>query len=273
MSENQIKELYYSNGHDVFGPVSFDEFCKNRYYKSTMIWYEGLPGWINIADCKELEHLIGTMSSAYIDQAIPNSLNTVTPPLSKTTYSRKADFSRYVAVILVLTGILFFLAIQYFTTSMESERLETLAATMKDSLNPAVKQIAQTAGMESEKKTYRINWQQFIKAAPSELRKVEIGGIKDLSIALLNNSPFFVDSVRVKLNYIKANGDVYQSELLRFDNIDAKGKKELFAPDSKRGVRVDCVIEALYSSEMNLCLDKTSKQYTDKPGEDVHLCK
>ncbi len=273
MSENQIKELYYSNGHDVFGPVSYDEFCRNRYYKSTMIWYEGLSGWINIADCRELEHLIGTMSSTFIDNPIPNTLNTVTPPLSKKMKSAKSDFSRYIAIVLVLTGILFFLSIQYLSTSLEAERLETLAASMKDSLNPVVTQIAQTAGMESEKKTYRMNWQQFIKAAPSELRKVEIGGIKDLSIALNNSSPYFVDSVRVKLNYIKANGDVYQSEELRFDNIAAKSKKELFAPDSKRGVRVDCVIEAVYSSEMNLCLDKASKQYTDKPGEDVYLCK
>jgi len=277
-----MKEIFYSNGVDIFGPVSLEEFCKNRYYKSTLIWYEGLPAWVNIGDCDDLKHLIGTMSTPSLNNNTPHSLPNLTPPLNKAGLPERGNNKKYVAVVMILFVLLLLLIAYYFNTKVNpaSEPLPPVSqdttivsdTIVLDSNAMREAEIVKKAQAEAEMKTYRINWEKFITAMPNDYKQKEIGGIDDLKIIVNNNSPYKIDNMKVKVSYVKSNGANYQTELMEFDNIEANDKKELFAPKSDRGVKVSCTIVAIKSHAMNICLDKKDKNYAKQTGEDPFKC-
>jgi len=65
-----------------------------------------------------------------------------------------------------------------------------------------------------------------------------LGGIKGLKVTVTNNSDYLVDIVRVKVTYFKAYGDVYKTETLHFNRLNAHSTQTLDAPDSDRGIKV-----------------------------------
>lgn len=277
-----MKELFYSNGIDIFGPVDIEEFSKNRYYKSTLIWYEGLSGWINIADCQELKHLIGTMSTPSIDTGLQHSLPNATPPLTQQKQDKVNGIKRYLVIASALVLLLVLLTVYYFNTkSMDAATTEPsngmVMSTPNDSTPMDTAKLrqakAETAiALNAEIKTYRLNWSKFIIATTNDYSANELGGISDLKIILKNNCPFKIDHAQVQVNYLKANGTVYHTERLDFDNLDAKTSKELFAPNSDRGVTVACSILVVKSADLNLCYDKTANNFKSLTGEDPYRC-
>jgi hypothetical protein len=276
-----MKEIFYSNGVDIFGPVTTEEFCKNRYYKSTLIWYEGLNGWVNIGDCEDLRHLVGTMSTPALDSGTPHSLPNLTPPLTKKT-KVKGGNRKYVIMALLLFLILMALIAYYFNSRIDktenvvppvvADTVVIVDTAILDSSLMREKAAIEKTRLETEMKTYRMNWEKFITAVPNDYKQKEIGGIDDLKVIVRNNSPYKIDNLVVKVSYVKANGDNYQTEMMEFDNIDANGSKELFAPKSDRGVKVSCSIMSVKSTAMNLCLDKRDKNFAKKKGEDPFMC-
>jgi hypothetical protein len=113
-----------------------------------------------------------------------------------------------------------------------------------------------------------LNWSKFITAGPNDFKSNLLVGIEDLKITVNNNSPYLLDSMRVKVAYLKANGDIYQTEILEFENVDPNGSKSLYAPNSNRGVKVSCTVISVHSNAMKLCYDKKNKG----TGEDPYLC-
>jgi hypothetical protein len=271
-----MKALFYSNGMDVFGPVSIEEFSKNRYYKSTLIWHEGLTGWMPIGDFQELKHLIGTMSAPTLDTVIQQSVAGQTPPLSKMQPApAKSNTTKFAVatIVVIILGSLFpayyFSGISILNGDTKTSSVNALLGNTVLNANPPHQaEIIQAASNETEMKTYRMNWTKFILAEPNDFKSNLLVGIEDLKITVKNNSPYLLDSMQVKVDYLKANGDTYQSEILEFENVDANGTKTLYAPNSNRGVKVSCTIVFLHSNAMKMCYDKKDK----KTGEDPYLC-
>lgn len=270
MSKNSVIVLYYSNGIDVFGPIHKDDFSKNKYYKSTLIWYEGLDNWIPIDECEEFKHLIGSMPTPLLNSAALLAKDDISPPLSKKATVTQSSGFRNKAIYFVIIALLLLLSayLLNMNTEMNSSPIPVSDTTLTDSAEASI--IKETE-IEVEKKTYRINWTKFINVTTNDFKKNEIGGIKDLKVFLNNNTPYGLDSVKVKVDYIKSNGEVYQTETMRFDLVLAKNKKELFAPNSKRGVDVKCRIVAVYSSEMEFCYQQ-SKVESEMKSEDPYRC-
>jgi hypothetical protein len=279
-----MKEIFYSNGIDIFGPVSLHEFSQNRYYKSTLIWFEGLSGWVNIAECDDLKHLIGTMPTPALDQAVPHSLPNLTPPLSKKESVKGRPANRqYFFIAAALIVVLLALVTYYFNTRLQPVSQQITGqpvAEIGQENTPTIDTNAtreaervKKAAAEAEKKTYRMNWEKFVVAATNDYKQKDIGGIDDLKVIIRNTSPYKIDQVVVKVLYVKANGSTYQTEMLTFDNVEANSNKELFAPKSDRGVKVNCSIQLLKSESMNICLDKRDKNFAARKGEDAFRCK
>ncbi|MDI1234237.1 MAG: hypothetical protein PSX81_08145 [bacterium] len=276
-----MKQLFYSNGIDVFGPVDLQEFSKNRYYKSTLIWYEGLEVWVNINDCDELKHLIGTMATPSIDIAVAHSLPDLTPPLTKQLNTPKNKVKRYAIISSVIVTLIVLLSFYYWNikpTNAAPVALEEGALPIEpkmipiDSVELLKKQEAETIRKSAEIKTYRMNWSKFVSATTNEYKSNELGGISDLKILLKNNCPYKIDYVLVQVNYLKQNGSVYLTEMLDFNNIEANTSSELFAPNSDRGVKISCSIKAIRSEGLNLCFDKTAKNFKKLASEDPYQC-
>lgn len=288
----EITELYYTNGFDVYGPVSMEDFCKNKYYKSTKIWYEGLDGWILLGDSDVLKHCVGTMAadSVVVDTQIARSggfppLNQMQPkdniPKTELVVEEEKDtkLNKYIIALLIFAVITssFLLFKNINKKDQESIETENNPVAMNDSLaqtdsaiDPEVKEeIVKDATQLGVQKTHRLNWDKFILVQP-DYRKKELGGIDNVKIALENKSPYKLDYVKVKVDYLKANGEIYLSEHLEFHDVKSETIKDLFAPDSKRGVEIQCSIEEAKSYAMNFCFKKETKA---DASEDPYRCK
>ena len=63
------------------------------------------------------------------------------------------------------------------------------------------------------------------------------GGVKELSVRLRNPSSVAFESVAVKVQYVKENGQVFRSTVMYFSNIAPYATVTRRAPDSQRGTR------------------------------------
>ena len=49
-----MKEYYYTDGEQRFGPFTFDELKQQNISRNTLIWYEGLNNWTKAGSTNEL---------------------------------------------------------------------------------------------------------------------------------------------------------------------------------------------------------------------------
>jgi hypothetical protein len=78
------------------------------------------------------------------------------------------------------------------------------------------------------------------------------GGISGLQLTVSNHSPSPLDLVVVEVQYIQANKKVFKTETLYFHSITAGSASILEAPQSPRGIKVQCKITQVNSKELGL---------------------
>lgn len=110
------------------------------------------------------------------------------------------------------------------------------------------------ANQEKENKRYAKNHiNELVELSHSDYQYREIGGISGLNVTIKNNSEYFIDRVRVRVAYIKSNGDIHKTEILDFDGLFRDGDEiTLHAPDSDRGTSISCEIEYINSVDLDL---------------------
>jgi hypothetical protein len=79
-----------------------------------------------------------------------------------------------------------------------------------------------------------------------------IGGISGLNITVTNSSDYMADIVKVKVIYLKKNGEKYKTEMLYFNKVSSHSTQTLPAPDSDRGIRVEIFTESISSAELGV---------------------
>lgn len=72
--------------------------------------------------------------------------------------------------------------------------------------------------------------------------KGTLGGMYDIKIPVKNNSGNKIDLVIVEVQYIKANGEILQTKKLSLDHLLPGEQYTLKAPDSNRGVKLNCSV-------------------------------
>jgi len=89
---------------------------------------------------------------------------------------------------------------------------------------------------------YRNNWDKYIKVQDDEnYVKIALGGIKNLQVTVNNDSEYSLDEVVINVNYILANGEIYETQNLIIYNIPANSFKIEPAAASKTNPQVNCV--------------------------------
>jgi hypothetical protein len=69
-----------------------------------------------------------------------------------------------------------------------------------------------------------------------------LGGIRNLTMSLQNDSRYMLDKVTVEVKYLNPDGKVISTEQLYFQNVQAGNEASLQVNKSKRGVNVDYMI-------------------------------
>lgn len=281
-------DIYYTNGFDVYGPISMEDFCKNKYYKSTKIWHEGLDGWVNLQDSDILKHCIGTMSTSTTPIETPIAPSGVVPPLDKIHQNitapqpedeKDTKLNKFIIFLLIFAVVasttILIRTINKRKAKAAASNQETTLIDSTSSVDSVISleekaELVEDATKLGEQKTHRLNWEKFVLVQPN-FKKKDLGGIDNAEIVLNNKSPYKMDYVRVKIDYLKSNGEVFQTKNVEFHDLQSDSAKTLFAPDSKRGVDLKCEIIEAKSYGMNFCINKDSKTYPQK-GEDPYKC-
>lgn len=102
-------------------------------------------------------------------------------------------------------------------------------------------------------KTLRNSWSTYIYLSATQYKFSKLGGIDEFDIPVRNNSDYLIDQLRIKVQYIKAAGGVFKSEVVTVDNLAPHSTKTVRAPKSSRGTSVELDIIEAYSREMKMC--------------------
>ena len=116
----------------------------------------------------------------------------------------------------------------------------------------AGKQGAITGGEASVKKMVRNNIRLYVKVESNDYEHSRLGGISDLEISVNNPTDYTLDKVLVKIMYIKANGDIYETKFEDYYTIKPNTKATHNIPDTKRGTSVKYEIAAIKSKTLGL---------------------
>ncbi len=90
-------------------------------------------------------------------------------------------------------------------------------AEKKEAATVAVKEVPK----EDNEKAARHRWNKLFTATNSNYGIGLLGGIKDLSLIVTNKSDYPVDEAVAKVTYIKANGEVWKSQLITIYSVPA----------------------------------------------------
>ncbi len=76
-----MRNYYYSDGVNQFGPITIDKLSKENLSKDTLVWHDGLDHWVKAGDLEELNDLFKSVPPPL------SSTNRTPPPLDKSNDS------------------------------------------------------------------------------------------------------------------------------------------------------------------------------------------
>lgn len=113
-------------------------------------------------------------------------------------------------------------------------------------------QLQQTLEKEQKIYDFKANQGKYIQHKINYDYDGMFGGIKNVSVTVSNQSDFKMNEVTVQLQYIKKNGDLYETKKVSVYNIPARQSRTITAPGSKRGTKMQSRIIGIQSDETEL---------------------
>ena len=115
---------------------------------------------------------------------------------------------------------------------------------------------------------YRNNWDTYIKVSNSEPSvDYTLGGISEFNVYVSNETEYILDQVDVLVQYIRKNGEIYQSSTVHLFNVVPNLMGSEVAPKSINGIKVSCTVEKIISRKMHFCYPNNGNP------EDPYFCK
>lgn len=96
------------------------------------------------------------------------------------------------------------------------------------------------------------NIRSYVKVTGNDYDHGRLGGISNLKVSVVNTSDYQLDKVRVKITYVKANGNIWETHYEDFYLIKSNGSLTHDIPDTKRGTSVTYSIVSIKSKELGL---------------------
>jgi hypothetical protein len=166
----------------------------------------------------------------------------------------------------VLTGVFFFAFVIKRIVDAGSENLPTkLSASLPAIDRDASKRANETYYQNAlatelvpidtvtlkpvKKAPKKINLRKLVQLEANDYQVGLLGGIKNLRLLVTNHSGFVLDRVKIRLQYLKPNGDVLKTENLSIKKVDPKSSKSLAVSPQKRGVRIKYLITDIQSKQ------------------------
>ena len=235
-----MKKYFIHNGTQQDGPFDVEELRLKNLHKDSPVWFEGLTDWTTISKVEELKNIIPvvpppfaakTTSSAPIEKPIAYA--------NVTTSETKKGSSVGQRLLILSTIIVLILIGTYFYKQMQHQEYQEIR---QASINTEV----------DRKKMTRDNITSLITAERSSYNFSSLGGISNLSLSVTNQTDYIIDNVKVRVIYLKPNGQVWNSRFVDFNLLNPKTKSTIKVADTERGVSVKYEIASIKSNALEL---------------------
>ncbi|HEU5052043.1 MAG TPA: hypothetical protein VFT78_02970 [Hanamia sp.] len=117
---------------------------------------------------------------------------------------------------------------------------------------------------------YRNNWANYISISTNANMHPEAEGIKNSSLTVHNETDKLLSDVKVKIDYLTANGKTYKSETVTLSNIGPNSGKTIAVPESDKGVYAKMEIINIEAPSFHFCYSIEKKATANA---DPYFCK
>ena len=235
-----MKKYYLHNGSEQEGPFDLEELKSKYLTKDTPIWFDQLTDWTTAGQIEELKGIVSSTPPPFTNKSTSppfiqkplsqQKLESVKPKKSSSVGRRILTLVGI--VVLILVGIFIYNQLYYQRLEDERKNRENAEKNIKETVKNNI-----TSYVTAERNQYQYN---------------ELGGIYNLEISVNNNSDYLLDNVKVRVIYIKANGEVWDSRVIDFNLLDPHSKGTIKVPDTDRGTSVKYEITSIKSSALGL---------------------
>jgi hypothetical protein len=281
-----MNEYYIHNGTSQEGPFDLERLKQLGINKETPIWYEGLQGWTTAGEVESLSELFMKATPPPFFTSTPPPFEFSVPPAIEKREKKPVAWmeliqknrTAFIAVIAIIACIVIgSLFVKNSNREQEvvvlNQRVEAQENAASEEQQKEEVQAAQAKkandALTAKNMNIRNNWEQFVHVdydAPTV--NYALGGISEFSVYLENTTPYMLEQVNVLVEYIRKNGNLYQTKTVSFYNIPAGSTDISVAPSSVNGVSVRCTITEIMSKKLHFCYP-----YDNGNPKDPYFCK
>ncbi len=275
-----MKEFHIHDGQTEKGPFTLEQLESLSIKKDTLVWYEGLEQWIKAETEPELNKLFSSKPAPppltkTINESLAGSYIQVaaTPPPLMQKQQKKTSYLLPVSAITILAiGVVLWLMFQNKRNSETISTLQTQVLTQEAEKQQIAEQEKRkeeeqrriNEAITAKNQNYRNNWQKYIKPdyMPPAINYT-LGGISSFNVYVSNETEYMLDQVDVLVEYIRKNGDTWQTRTINLFNVAPNSVETVVAPSSVNGVRVNLSIHKIVSKKMHFCYPVGSGDMND----------
>lgn len=252
-------QYYIHDGKTQQGPYSKEEVKMLNITPDTLVWHEGLDDWT------QAKNIFEFASTPPPLKKMPPVLSKNTPdPLQESTRP-KSPLLKYMLVTTALLGIVFGTVIigqilSNTTSSNESSQPNyypsynpneiVIENKVNDALQKKEKEDKNRAE-EAQKQQYRKDIASYLNPHTNDYKRDPVfGNVWDVQIKIDNNTPYKMDKVLVRVNYLRADKNTIQTEIITFHDLKPGVRQILEAPGCKGAYEVTCYVETVESNEL-----------------------
>lgn len=217
-----MKKYYTHDGAQQLGPFSIPELQSLHLQPESYVWHEGLDDWQLASSVEELKSIFNSHPPPFRNSSVP------TPPTLQTIKQSSSYRSakRAGKLLIVLPAILLLIwGGKYIYGRVEEHQMKN-----------HIKQ----------------NISQYIYAGNSEYKFRLIGGISGLKMTLSNNTQFLLDEVRVRVDYHRPDGTIWDHKIIVFKYVSPYEEAVQPVEDTNRGVKITYQIHSIKSIDLGL---------------------
>jgi hypothetical protein len=216
-----MKKYYTHDGIRQQGPYSIDELKTTGIHADVYVWFDELSDWQLAGSIEELKQLFFNNPPPF------HSSNDLHKPMSVSRKESSFRLGKVVGRFIVVTVILVLLGWggSYLYGWVEENKI-------KDQI--------------------RNNIAEHVIPGNSEYRYSKLGGISGLKISVSNNTQYRLDQVKVRVDYHKPNGTIWDYKIVVFTNIAAFETATLPVDDTQRGVKITYQIISVKSAALDI---------------------
>lgn len=288
-----MRQFYIMNGQNQEGPFDIEQIKQHNIKKDTPIWYEGLENWTTAEKVEDLNSILTKNLNppkfenlTDISSGIPPNFKasgTTEEILQIDSQSNKKKLTSFEKInskkklIIGASCLCVFILLGYayeavfgFSSFSNQEQLipcDTCAVAspdiVSDNITEEYPKDNNNNSLSKKNMAYRNNWYELITTQLGEYNYREIGGIDPFVVQVTNDTEYKLDNVDVDIEYIKSNGEVYDTETLVFKNVSANSNLQLYSSGSERGTSARAQISNIGSSKMNFCYPSDNGNQND----------